>query len=85
VNRIGGPVEQAQRIEFGKKILESKFVLFLHLDQSAQAQHIFRDGNAMLAGNIEHGIQSQRAFQVPVELHFGEDSIRVKRSRNALC
>ena len=37
----------------------------------------------MLTGNIDHGIQAQRAFEVTMQLHLGESSIRVERSRDA--
>jgi hypothetical protein len=85
IDHIRRAVEKAQGIEFGKEVLKGEFVCLLHLDQIAQAQDIGRDGDAMLAGNIEHRVQPQRPFEMAVELNLWESAVCVKGSGDSFC
>ncbi len=75
MNHIRRTIKQSQRIELGKEVLKRILFFLLHLHQRAEAQNIGRDGDAVLARNIEHGVQTQCALQMAVQFHLGEGTV----------
>ena len=63
------------------KTLYDERVMILHLHQPAQPHDPRRDRHAVGGGDVQHGGEAQRPFQVAVQVHLGKGLVDIQRDR----
>ena len=81
LNNFRRPVEQPKGLEFGEEIFEGIRLFFADFNQLAQLVSVGQP-QPERASHFQQSTQPQRAFQMPVEIHFRDQLVIARWTGN---